>query len=166
MKKLLLLDADVVIDLHTLGIFERVSKAYKVSLTEKVFSEAKFYPRGNQNFPIRLKGKVRVIRDIQTKYLRVVNDEEREARLRIGPGEATSIAYLLQSSEEVIFCTCDKTAMRLISFMNLEEKAISLEKALKDIGYSGRLFSRHREEEFKKEISEGKTLRIWYKNLK
>jgi hypothetical protein len=32
MKKLLLLDADVVIDLHTLGLFNRISKGYVAPL--------------------------------------------------------------------------------------------------------------------------------------
>ncbi len=43
MKKLLLLDADVVIDLHSLGLFEKMSKSYNLFVTREVFEEAKNY---------------------------------------------------------------------------------------------------------------------------
>jgi hypothetical protein len=48
MKKLLLLDADVVIDLHSLGLFEKMSKSYSLYVTQEVLAEAKFYKRQNQ----------------------------------------------------------------------------------------------------------------------
>jgi hypothetical protein len=43
MKKLLLLDTDVVIDLHSLGFFEKMSRSYNLFLTREVFEEAKHY---------------------------------------------------------------------------------------------------------------------------
>ena len=43
MRKSLLLDADVIIDLHSLGLFERISKAYDICLTRNVFEEARYY---------------------------------------------------------------------------------------------------------------------------
>ena len=43
MKKLLLLDADVVIDLHSLGFFEKMSRSYNLFLTREVLEEAKHY---------------------------------------------------------------------------------------------------------------------------
>jgi len=48
MKKLLLLDADVVIDLHSLGLFEKMSKSYSLYVTQEVLAEARFYKRQNQ----------------------------------------------------------------------------------------------------------------------
>jgi hypothetical protein len=51
MKKLLLLDADVVIDLHSLGFFEKMSRSYNLLVTRKVFEEAKFYRKRNQKIP-------------------------------------------------------------------------------------------------------------------
>ena len=43
MKKLLLLDTYVVIDLHSLGFFEKMSRSYNLFLTREVFEEAKHY---------------------------------------------------------------------------------------------------------------------------
>ena len=50
--------------------------------------------------------------------------------------------------------------------MELEQKTISLEKALRDIGYNKRnLYPRHYEKTFKICIKEGKALRIQFKKL-
>jgi hypothetical protein len=90
MKKLLLLDADVVIDLHSLGLFERMRQAYDLHLTKKVLEEAKYYRKGNAKVPINIKNKVTIIDDISVAGLRKVQEEAQEARLTIDPGEAMS----------------------------------------------------------------------------
>jgi len=41
MRKLLLLDADVIMDLHTLGLFGKIKKAYNICLTRAVLEEAR-----------------------------------------------------------------------------------------------------------------------------
>ena len=46
MKKLLLLNADVIINLHTLGLFERISKGYEIHITKTVLDEASYFKRG------------------------------------------------------------------------------------------------------------------------
>jgi len=43
MKKLLLLDADVVIDLHTLGLFDRIVTGYQILVTKTLLSEASYF---------------------------------------------------------------------------------------------------------------------------
>jgi hypothetical protein len=70
-------------------------------------------------------------------HLKAIQREARDARLGIDPGELESIAYLT-INEGIIFCTCDKAAIKLISFVNLEERSISIEKALRNIGYNVR----------------------------
>ena len=66
----------------------------------------------------------------------------------------------------MIFCSCDKAAIKLVSYMELEQKSISLENALKTIGYHGKkLYPRHLERTFKAAVNEGKTLRIQFKKL-
>jgi len=66
----------------------------------------------------------------------------------------------------MIFCSCDKAAIKLVSYMELEQKSVSLERALRDIGYYKRnLYPRHLEKTFKAAVNEGKTLRIQFKKL-
>jgi predicted nucleic acid-binding protein len=131
MKKLLLLDADVVIDLHSLGLFGKMSKSYNLLVTRKVFEEAKFYRKRNQKIPIKIKEKVVIIDDIQVESLKEVRKEAQEARLAIDAGESTAIAYILRSESDMALCLCDKAAIKLMAYMNLEQNGISVEKTLK-----------------------------------
>lgn len=165
MRKLLLLDADVTIDLHTLDLFGIIRKAYDICLTRTVFEEARYYKKDGAKFDIDLKD-VAIINNVDLESLRKVQREAKEARLGIDPGESTSIAYLIQTDEEIIFCSCDQAAIKLISYMELESKSISLEKTLRSTGYHGKnLYPRHFEKTFKAAVKEGKTLRIQFKKL-
>jgi hypothetical protein len=164
MRKLLLLDADVIIDLHTLGLFGKISKAYNICLTRDVFEEARYYKKDGTKIDIDIKDVV-IIKNADLESLRKVQREAKEARLGIDPGETTSIAYLIQT-EEITLCSCDHAAIKLISYMGLEQKSISLEKALKTSGYhEKKLYPRHLDKTFKAAINEGKTLRIQFKKL-
>ena len=165
MRKSLLLDADVIIDLHTLGLFQKVSKAYDICLTRNVFEEARYYRKDGLEIDIDIKD-VTIIENIDLESLRKVHKEAKEARLGIDPGESTSIAYLIQAEEEITFCTCDHAAIKLISYMELERKSINLEKALQNAGYhEKKLYPRHLEKTFKAAVKEGKILKIQFKKL-
>ena len=165
MRRLLLLDADVVIDLHALGLFEKIGKAYDVCLTRNVFEEARYYKKDGVRIDIDIKD-VTIIENVDFESLRKVQREAREAMLAIDPGESTSIAYLAQTEEEITFCSCDQAAIKLISYLELEQKSISLEKALRSAGYHGKkLYPRHLEKNFEAYIKEGKALRIQFKRI-
>ena len=115
--------------------------------------------------PIDLVGRVSVIEDIDIECLRKVHIEAKEARIAIDEGEATSIAYLLQKKEEIRFCACDRAAITLMSYIQLDEKAISVERALRDAGHHTKLYPRHLEAKLKDYIKKGQALRIQYKKL-
>ena len=128
---------------NTLDLFEKVSKSYNICLTRNVFEEARYYKKGGAKIAIDIKD-VRIIEDVALESLRKVKREAKEARLGIDPGESTSIAYLIQAEEEITFCTCDQEAIKLIAYMELEQKSISLEKVLRSAGYhEKRLYLRH-----------------------
>ena len=127
--------------------------------------EAKFYYRDGIKLPINIKDKVELIEDIDVGFLEVVQKEENEARLSVDLGEKTSIAYILQAKEDITLCLLDKAAIKLVSYMGLDHKSVSLEKALRKAGHHTTLFPRHLESAFKKCIKEGKALRVQYKLL-
>ena len=165
MRKLLLLDADVVIDLHTLGLFGKINKAYDVCVTRSVFEEVRYYKKDGAKIEIDIKDAV-IIEDVDLESLEKVQREARESRLGIDPGESTSIAYLIKTEGEITFCTCDRAAIKLISYLELEQKSVSLEKALKTTGYhEKKLYQRHLEKTFKAAVKEGKTLRVQFEKL-
>lgn len=166
MKKLLLLDADVIFDLHTLGLFDKMGKTYSLYVTRTVLGEAKYFKKEGIKQKINIRNEVTVINDVALDSLKCVRTEAKEARLGIDPGELESIAYLSSSEEEIIFCTCDKAAIKLISYMGFESRLISLEHAVKGAGHHKKnLFPRHFDKIFKEHIKEGKALRIQFKKL-
>lgn len=166
MKKLLLLDADVVIDLHTLGLFDRIDKGFEIHITKTVLDEASYFKIGGARTKIDIRNRVTVIENVAVEHLQTVRKEAKEARLGIDPGEMEAIAYLMQEDEGLIFCTCDQAAIKLLAFMNLEGRSVSFEKALRATGYQKKnLYPRHWEKTFTECIREGKTLRILLKKL-
>lgn len=58
MRKLLLLDADVIIDLHVLGLFEKLAKAYEIFVTLEVLRKARHYKKQEKFFRLILKRKL------------------------------------------------------------------------------------------------------------
>ena len=92
--------------------------------------------------------------------LEEVHKNAKKAMLAIDYGESTSIAFLLETDKDISFCSCDKAAIRLISYMGLEEKSISLENALVSAGHHKTLLPRHWETVFRKCIKEGKILMV------
>jgi hypothetical protein len=167
MKRLVLLDADVIIDLHTLGLFESLAKGYDVSVARSVFHEARYYPYHGKTHRIDIKDKVTIIDAHDEAEILKVKREAYEALLGIDPGETESIAYISSTEKDILFCTCDTSAIRLVSYMGLEHKSISMEKALQGIGKSIKGLSiKHSEKHFQENIKSGKALRIQYKKIR
>lgn len=160
MKKSLLLDADVIIDLHSMDLFDKMAKAYNLKATRKVCKEAKFYYRKRKKLSIDLTQKVRIIENVDIDCLGEIHLEAKEAQLMIDEGEATSIAYIAEGKEDITFCTCDQASIKLISYMDLELKATSIESAFRKAGHHVKLFPRHLESNFKDCVREGKVLRV------
>lgn len=166
MKKLLLLDADVVIDLHTIGVFDRISKGFEIHVTKTVLDEALYFKSGGTKTKIDIRDHVTVIQDVAVELLETVRKEAKQARLGIDPGEMEAIACLMQEGEGLLFCTCDQAAIKLLSFMNIEGRAVSFEKTLRATGYQKKnLYPRHWEKTFQQCIRDGKALRILLRKL-
>jgi len=162
MTKLLLLDADVLIDLHSLDLFEKVCKNYEISITKSVFEEAKYYKKDGTKYTLQLPDEIEIIEDINIESLGEVQRHAKNAVLQIDPGEAASIAYLMEADKDIKFCTCDKAAITLISFMDLDNKCASLESALRNVGMhsTNAAFERY----FKLELDDVKN--IYQKTIK
>lgn len=166
MTKLLLLDADVLIDLNSLDLFEKICRNYEVCITKTVYDEARYFKKAGARYAIKLPDEVEIIEDINIKSLLKVERNAKGIMLQIDPGEASSIACLMDAENDIFFCTCDKAAITLISYMDLDAKCVSLESALKKIGIKKNLYPRHLDVNFKKCIKQGKELRIYKINFK
>lgn len=161
MTKLLLLDADVLIDLHSLDLFDKVCRNYEVCITKSVLDEARYYRKDGIQYAIQLSSKIEIIEVINIDSLREIERQAKNVMLQIDPGEASSIAYLMETEKEIKFCTCDKAAITLISYMDLDAKSLSLESALKTVGIKKELYPRHLDDTFKRCVQKGKEFRIY-----
>jgi len=162
MKKfrLLLLDANVVIELFKRGVWDRLVEACDIHLASTVVSaEAHFYEDDEgvrHDFdlePYRRDGKVTVF-DIAPSELttfRATFDPTYFEKL--DPGETESLAYLVNSKEECLICSADRIVYRVLGNLNRGEQGVSLEEILQKTGLARplpRQFTRAFREEWTK----------------
>lgn len=143
MKKLrfLLLDANVVIQLFELGLWERIVQSCEILLARTVAErEASFFfdADGHQQL-------INLTDDISANRITVVEMPLSSIKLfmarfdrlyleRLDPGETESLAYLDSSADECLICSSDAIVFRVLAQLSLVERGLSLEEILKTIG--------------------------------
>ena len=153
---LLLLDANVVIHLFKLGIWQRLIELCDVHLAGTVVAEAQFYEdnEGERHY-IDLSGDIDSgaistfdILPSQLQAFRALFDPGYFERL--DPGETESLVYLLNQPKDALLCSADKIVYRVLGNLHLGEAGISLEEVLKQIGL-GRALPREFTREYRLE---------------
>jgi len=140
MKSLLLLDADIVIDLHKIGLWKAVISQYKVHLPSTVIGEIKHYWKGNEQVAIDLAPEInggevvevsvdpidqkKVFDLLVSKKVDAIHDGEREA-----------LSFMYFHNDET-FCIAlkDHAAIRAAVVLDIIDKALSVESMLKEAG--------------------------------
>ena len=154
--KLWLLDADVIIDLLSLGIFDKlIINNNKVFVGSIVIGEVKSFKRSNERQSIDLrqkyieKGLIKEHSASAEEIKKVLSKLPKNNRDTIHAGELESLAILVRE-HNLIFCSCDATAIRTLPILGLSDRGISVEKLLKVSGLTqSSLKERHTEEYFK-----------------
>lgn len=138
--RFLLLDANVVIKLFELGLWDSFLSKCDVLLSRTVVeTEAQFYFVDQEQHAIDLTS------DIAAKRLEVVEVELAELRRfmdrfdptyleALDPGEAESLAYLASSSDPCLICSSDAIVFRVLAQLARSEQGLSLEEVLARIG--------------------------------
>ena len=165
--KLWLLDADVIIDLLSLDVFDRLASSHEIFAASTVIDEVRFFKRSDEKHPvdlqqqyvssglvIELSASPDEIKEVLTK-LPAINHEN------IDPGELESLA-ILSREEGLIFCSCDAAAIRALPFLDHSDRGISVESLLKSSGLqrSG-LKDRHTDQYFKSNLAIGQENKIY-----
>lgn len=160
-----LLDADIVIGLHELGLWNSIVRHYgKIFLSETVYKEPLFYySPTNQKIPINLaplvkKEQVKVLEGkiiIESKILEFLNRFDITERPGLDSGELESLAIIVDS-QDLRFCTVDKGPIITLSMMKLDNRGISLEELICNCGIRRKLEYKHTKKYFGKYITEGK----------
>ena len=167
MKKfrLLLLDANVVIEISRQGLWDQMTAKCEIHLAQTVLDEAQFYDddQGGRHY-IDLRPYISA-ESIAVFDLTPSQMDGFLARFdpvyfeKLDPGETESLAYLLDQSDECMICSADKIVYRVLGCLGRPYQGVSLDEVLGQVGLGRKLereFTRaYKEEWTKKGFQEG-----------
>ena len=141
---IVLLDADVIIDLHKFGIWEHITKRNEILIPSTVLRREVYYYKDDSGFNrsidlIQEAGEtfsevsvtVEEIFNFKKKFERFILEE-----LDTGETEALKI---LDDREDCFFSTCDKAAIKVIALLGKREQGMSFENLLESSGITKKL---------------------------
>lgn len=165
--KLWLLDADVIIDLLSLGLFDTLVDRHEITVAKSVIQEVKSYNKiygdDSSYTPIDFRGQYVTSGKVKELDATAIETDDLVI-LKMPPlwvntidiGEIESMAILLKE-EELTFCTCDTSAIRALPFLDASERGISLENLIAQSGLKRvELDNKHTEEYFQNNLKIGK----------
>lgn len=139
--KLLILDANVVIQLHELGLWQTVIAKYEVHLSRIVIDdEVKYYHGREQDKLVDLsedvtEGRLHVF-EVDIADLNDFRERFDPTYLeRLDPGETESLTFMLKSQQEYLISSADSIVYKVLGNLNMAEQGISLEEVLQAIGH-------------------------------
>lgn len=165
--KLWLLDADVIIDLLSLGVFDMLTRSHQIFAASTVIDEVRFFKRSSEKHTVNLREQY--VSGGLVKELSASLDEIKEVYSKlpaishesIDAGELESLAILARE-EGLIFCSCDAAAIKVLPFLDLSDRGISVESLLKSSGLQrSDLKDRHTEQYFKNNLAIGQESKIY-----
>jgi hypothetical protein len=162
---LLLLDADVIIDLHRLGLWKQITKSHKVSIPSIILrKEVYFYEDENGiRHNINLDKEIGItFNELSCSAEELLSFKERFDRVfqeDLHEGEEEALV-LLQKQEDLLLCTCDHAAIKALALLELPTQGISFENLLKKTGINKKLEFKHTQKRFKKYLDEGSIMKI------
>lgn len=143
--RLLLLDANVVIHLHEIELWERFVDECEVILSRTVMErEVLFFEDSEGQQPIDLShdeqaGRIKVVDVPVSEVMEFKNRFDVINMERLDPGEAESLAYLVSAQDPHLICSSDGIVFRALALLDRAEQGISLEEILMRLGLGRRL---------------------------
>jgi hypothetical protein len=160
-----LLDADVIIDIHRLGIWEQITKRNKVYISSTILRKEVYFYEDEHGEPHT----INLVKDVEINFQEVSTDVvsiqlfikqfDRNIQDELHAGELEALS-IIQNDRSLRFCTSDKMAIKAIGIIGLSSQGISFEELLKTSGITKKLEHKHTKEYFKKYLIEGSIIRI------
>ncbi|MCK4607304.1 MAG: hypothetical protein KAU35_08425 [candidate division Zixibacteria bacterium] len=175
---LIIPDADVVIDLHALGLWDSFVEKNNVYLADTVVGEARFYPVGRMQFssdpnntyipknPVDLtddidSGKITIIALNASDMIPLLQEAQKMgAHDRIHPGEEETLAAVFTTHPELTLCFKDRGAVECAVLVGLKDKCISVECALQQCGLGRKLAYGLSEKRFRRIVKAAEQERV------
>jgi len=146
--KCLLLDANVVIELFKLGLWDALIKQCDIHLSEIVVSEARYFEDSAGN-----RHDIDLTAYISNSQINVFSHSSAELQKfrtsfdsmyleKLDPGETESLIHILSDQDQDFFvCSADAVVFRVLGNLKLTEKGISLEEILDQFKWQRKLDS-------------------------
>lgn len=143
--RLLLLDANVIIYLYELKLWDRFLGKCEVILSRTVMEqEVLFFEENGERrsidlAPFEQDGRIKVI-DVPVSEIQAFKNRFDVINIeRLDPGEAESLAYLVNARDTHLICSSDGIVFRALALLDKADQGISLEEILRDVGLGRRL---------------------------
>ena len=160
----LLCDAAAVIGAHQAEVWTILAERYRVAVTGIIVGESHNYPdrRGDRRL-IQLAPQV--ASGTIEQYDATLDEldsfdgrlEDRMLAMAMDPGEKEALALIVERRLPHRFCTGDGPAIRALCHLGLHNAAVSLERALRDVGCAPRL---------RDDLTEGHFLRMMRRGMR
>jgi hypothetical protein len=157
-----LLDANIVIIAHELGVWDLLKNAYEITLPAIVCRrEALYYFKDGEKLQIQLReqiksGEIDEIEGTGDELNKLVNLFESYFLDTLDAGELEALALIYSRRvNNAVFCTGDGPAIKALVMMGASGLGISLETALNKIGLTKKLRIQYTEDFYKKCCNQG-----------
>jgi hypothetical protein len=161
-QKIIIPDAQVIIDLHRIALWSPVVHAFDVGVTPVILNESLFYKDSQgARKPILLRKDIdaQLIREIQTTVDQLAALHgllKPTIQSPLDPGELEAIAFLKsQKKDDYIFCSGDALAVKYVGALGLRYRSISLQKLLEQKNIKVILENKYSDGIFQKMLNEG-----------
>jgi len=148
MKKfrLLLLDANIVIEIFRQGIWDKLVDSCDIHLSRTVAQdEAQYYEdeQGDKHYFDLSKditeGRITIFDILPSELAKFRLQFDSTYLERLDTGEAESLAYLMNSSEPCLICSVDSIVYKVLGNLHRAEQGIALEEILQRVGLNRQL---------------------------
>jgi hypothetical protein len=135
--KLLLLDADVVIEAHKIGAWQALKQAFSIAVPATIVREARYFKSSRGSHGINLQaqidaGEITCIDATATEILTAFENFDSIFVQGIDDGEKEGIAIVHSGkSPDCVFCTGDTNAVEAVGMLAIEHRSVSFEAILK-----------------------------------
>ncbi len=132
--RLLLLDADVVLTAHELGIWEQLKVKYEIAVPATIIREARYFKSqtGNKSINLQIQidaGEISCLEATAGELLAAFNNFTNSFLAGIDDGEKEGIALIhCGRAPGYAFCTGDTNAIEAIGMLDLGNSSISFEE--------------------------------------
>lgn len=164
-----LLDACIVIDAYSLGVWkDLVAAAQVVAPSIVIHNEAQFYESERGAVPTEIDlsrllgcGMIEEEAASTSEMRAVLAYFDRSTREGLDPGEIEALAIIERVPDGTIsFCTADRLAVEALAMLGHSECGVSMEAMLDSVGLHRELPVRCTERRFRQYIEYGRTLRL------